>query len=151
MDTSTISFCGTTLFKHEDLTQLDTEHDSEALDSDSKKLRDFIGWDNDSETLQRPHTSTVSQGAHLSYTVGKAENNSEASSFGLSPTLSTPYSGQPQEPREFRKNPKQTPHNPLCRILICRRHFRPEHIPQTALARIHTLKGRTTPKGSSST
>ena len=43
-----------------------------------KHCRDLTPWDTDS------------QGAHLSYTVGKAENNSEALSFGPGPLTPPP-------------------------------------------------------------
>ena len=59
MNTSTISFCGTTLFKQEDLTQLDTEHDSEALDSDSQETQRFhrLGqWFRNTAETSHPET-----------------------------------------------------------------------------------------------
>ena len=59
MNTSTISFCGTTLFKHEHLTHLDIEYDSEALDSDSQETQKFhrLGqWFGNTAETSHPET-----------------------------------------------------------------------------------------------
>lgn len=84
--------------------------------------RDFTGWDNDSETLQRLHT--------LRHSVPKISEilhcgHSRKQFWGLKlwtgSTHSTPYSCQPHRHHKFRENPKQRSHILSHRILIRQR------------------------------
>lgn len=146
-NTSAISFCGTRLPDHKELTHLDTEHKTipSPCTLIPKKLRDFIGWDNDSETLQGTHTlrHSVPKSAEISHS-----GHSRKQFWGLKLwtwTLSTPYSHPTSQTlRVHRKSRTEISHL-VTQNTNTSETFRPEHIPQKGLTTL-TL-GYTTPQG----
>ena len=104
-----------------------------------KKLKNFIGWDNDSETLQRPHTlrHSVPRSSFVLH-CGQSRKQFWGLKLWTESTLSTPYSWPTSETSRVQKKSKADTSHPVTKNPNLSETFRPEHIPQTALA-IHTL------------